>query len=174
MSSFRPTSLVEAQQHAARRAAKRESNPPKKRTKPTPKRKKLISIKSLRKKVWTQFSIFIRTRGADAQGINICVTCKTGHFWRTLQAGHWIHGRLDFEERNIHAQCVPCNYHWNTRVSIAYSVFMAKTYGVEIMEELRLLSNTQSNKLRRDELHILLEKYSALNAGNPIVSLSNS
>ena len=135
------------------------------------KRKKLTPIKSLRKKVWTQFSIFIRTRGADASGFNVCATCNARKFWRELQAGHWIHGRLDFEPRNIHAQCVPCNYHWNTRVSIAYSIFMARTYGVEVMDELRLLSNTSSNKLSRDELNQLLEKYTTLNAANPIVSL---
>ena len=136
-----------------------------------PKRSKRTSDKTLKKRLWKQFSIHIRVSAADEQGYVQCVTCPARHLWNSgeIHAGHWIHNRLDFEERNIHPQCVRCNYHWNTQVTIAYSVFMARTYGVEVMDELRLLSHTKGNRYKRVELLELLDKYRALNAENPLV-----
>lgn len=140
------------------------------------KRKKLPSMKSLKKRVWYHFSIFIRTKDADAEGYVLCVTCPSPVrlLWNSgeIHAGHWIHNRLDFDERNVHPQCVKCNYHWNTGVNVAYSIYMAKTYGVEVMEELQLLANTLGNRYSRDELNELLIKYRALNAQNPLVKES--
>jgi len=135
-------------------------------------RKKLPSIKNLRKRVWAQFSIFIRTRDADEFGVVSCCTCPARHHWNSgeIHAGHWIHGRLDFDERNIHGQCRNDNFYSHTKVNTAYACFMAKTYGAEVMDELRLLSNTTSNKLKRDELNELLEKYESLNAANPLLA----
>lgn len=135
------------------------------------KRKRLPSIKNLKKRVWVQFSIFIRTRDADEFGIVTCCTCPARHPWNSgeIHAGHWIHGRLDFDERNIHGQCKNDNYYSHTKVNTAYACFMAKTYGHEVMDELRLLSNTRSNKYSRDELDGLLEHYRNLNALNPLV-----
>ena len=135
------------------------------------KRKKLPSIKSLRKRVWAQFSIFIRTRDADEFGIVTCCTCPARHHWGSgqIHAGHWIHGRLDFDERNISPQCRNCNYFSNTKVNVAYAIYMVKKYGQSVMEELQLLSNTKSNKYNRDELNQLLAHYKTLNAANPLV-----
>lgn len=135
------------------------------------KRKRLTDAK-LKKKIWKEFSIHVRSSAADEQGVVQCVTCPARHVWNSgqIQAGHWIHNRLDFDERNIHPQCVPCNYHWNTKVSISYSIFMAKTYGIETMEELQLLANTQGNRYPRAELERLLIHYKTLNAANPLVN----
>lgn len=135
------------------------------------KRKRLQSMKALKKLVWKHFSIFIRTNEADSDGFVICVTCGAAYLWNSGQvhAGHWIHGRLDFDERNIHPQCKNDNYFTNTRVNTAYSCFMAKTYGAEVMDELRLLSNTKGNRYSRAELDELLEKYKTLNGANSLV-----
>ena len=135
------------------------------------KRKKLPSIKSLRKRVWAQFSIFIRTRDADEFGIVTCCTCPARHHWGSgqIHAGHWIHGRLDFDERNIHGQCRNDNFYSHTKVNTAYACFMAKKYGAEDMDELRLLSNTRSNKYSRDELNELLDHYREINANNSLL-----
>lgn len=136
------------------------------------KRAKLPSLKSLRKRVWVQFSIFIRTRDADEFGMVTCVTCPARHPWNSgeIHAGHWIHGRLDFDERNIHGQCKNDNYYSHTKVNTAYACFMAKTYGHEVMDELRLLSNTKGNRYDRSELMFLLEKYSTLNRNNSLTA----
>jgi hypothetical protein len=136
------------------------------------KRKKLRSMKALKKLVWHHFSIFVRTSVADSNGYVTCVTCLSVHLWNSgeIHAGHWIHDRLDYDSRNIHPQCVKCNYHWNTGVNIAYAVFMARTYGVEVMDELRLLSHTHGNRYTRDELDELLAKYKAINAASPLLA----
>lgn len=140
------------------------------------KRKKLPSIKSLHKRAWAQFSIWIRVREADENGYVQCTTCPSSHLWNSglIHAGHWIHGRLDFDERNIHPQCRNDNFFTNTRVNTAYSCFMARTYGAEIMDELRLLSNTKSNKYSRDELNELIVKFKALNATSPLTTRENT
>lgn len=136
-------------------------------------RRKKLTDGQLKKKVWKQFSIHIRVSAADGQGYVQCVTCPARHLWDSgeIHAGHWIHNRLDYDERNVHPQCVRCNYHWNTKVSISYSIFMARTYGIEVMEELQLLANTQGNRYPRAELEALLEKYRSLNAANPLLKL---
>lgn len=156
----------------ARKTPLRTKTPLKAKAKPKrAKRKRLPTVKTLKKRVWFHFSIFVRTRDADAEGYVQCSTCPARHKWNSgeIHAGHWIHNRLDFDERNVHPQCVKCNYHWNTQVNVSYSIFMVKTYGVEVMEELRLLSNTRGNKYTRIELDELLAKYKALNAQNPLL-----
>ena len=74
-----------------------------------------------------------------------------------------MHGRLDFDERQINPQCVRCNYYWNTGVNAAYSAFMAREYGADIMQELVLLANTKRNKYSREELQEIVAKYKGLN-----------
>jgi len=153
---------------ASRRATAaipRQRKPLQRKAKPRKGRKKLPSIKSLHKKAWTQFSIFIRLRTADPQGFVACVTCSARHLWNSgqIQAGHWMHGRLDFDERQINPQCVRCNYYWNTGVNAAYSAFMAREYGADIMQELVLLANTKRNKYSREELQEIVAKYKGLN-----------
>jgi len=126
-------------------------------------RKKLPSLTSVRLKAWKEFSIFIRTRNADANGFVYCVTCGKRLHWKEAQAGHWIHGRLDFNQFNINPQCAQCNCWPNTRVNTAYACFMAREYGVAIMESLRLESN-QHKKLTRLDYEELRERYAAVNA----------
>lgn len=62
------------------------------------------SKKSLFDKVWKVFRIYILRRDNC-----ICFTCgETAN-----QAGHFIHGKYKptyFDEKNVHAQCVKCNF----------------------------------------------------------------
>lgn len=74
------------------------------------------SISKLKKKLWTIFSLYIRTR----DNFN-CFTCSTrygyiGHlpYPSAIQAGHFIPKSagglsLYFNEDNVHAQCYHCN-----------------------------------------------------------------
>lgn len=151
-------------------SSQRLKTPLRAKGKPKRARKKLIKLPKLHKRVWREFSIYIRSSAADESGVVQCVTCPNRFVWNSgqIQAGHWMHGRLDFDERNVHPQCVTCNYHWNTKVSVAYAIFMSKTYGVEVMEELQLLANTHGNRYSRDELNELLATYRTLNAESAI------
>lgn len=138
--------------------------------KPIKKKVKRLSVGKLKKKVWTEFSIFIRTRGADEAGINKCVTCGISAHWKTLQAGHFIRGRLNsnlFSERGCWAQCYGCNVGRQGDVVIYYKVMLFK-YGQEVIDEL-IQQNERTHKWQAGELEGLLERYKTLNANNPVV-----
>ncbi len=156
--SLRPSSFAEAKANF-----KPMSRKPLKRKKP----KKKIKVSTLKNKVWTQFSIFIRLRGANNEGMNRCVTCGVLKRWKELQAGHFIAGRLNsnlFDERGCHPQCSLCNV-VKAGNGPRYYQFMIRTYGQETINEL-LSQNDQTRKWLAGELQSLLEKYLALNNVN--------
>jgi len=158
--SHKPVSLSRGKK-TAQKATKRKKRPRK------------LSDGKLKKKVWTQFSIFIRTRGADEQGFNRCVTCLVKKHWKELQAGHFIRGRLNanlFDERGTQPQCYICNVHFQGNVVIYYGWMRAK-FGQEVIDEL-IEQNNQTRKWQAGELQSLLEHYTALNAQNPLLSES--
>lgn len=75
------------------------------------KAKKKPSISSLKKKLWTEFSIYIRNRDKWT-----CFTCGRKAEGSGLHAGHFISKSvggisLYFHEENVNAQCMRCNIH---------------------------------------------------------------
>lgn len=80
------------------------------RTSRPPSRAKLESQrKRLHRKAWALWSEWIRRSAADDDGLVACYTCRRVRPWQEMHAGHYLHGALDFEPRNIHAQCAQCN-----------------------------------------------------------------
>lgn len=153
-----------------RKASSGLKTSPARRVAPKKKRKKKLTAGQLKKKAWKEFSVFIRTRGADSEGFNLCVTCQQRFFWKDLQAGHFIRGRLNsnlFDDRGCNAQCHRCNIHFQGNVVIYYKV-MLEWYGQATIDEL-LRQNDQTHKWQAGELEGLLEKYKALNAANPLL-----
>ena len=74
------------------------------------------NIKTLKKKLWTIFSLYIRTRDCFAttgtSSFALCISCNKRYHLKTLQAGHFISGRHNanlFSEKGTHAQCYNCN-----------------------------------------------------------------
>jgi len=53
-----------------------------------------------------------------------------------MQAGHFIHGKLDFDERNIRVQCVKCNMYLSGNLG-AYAERLIRENGLEWIEQLR-------------------------------------
>lgn len=134
-----------------------------------PKRKKL-STGRLKKRAWIEFSIYIRTRYANEEGMVQCCTCDSVKHWKQMQAGHFISGRLNsnlFDERGCHAQCSKCNVIRGGN-GPKYYQFMRDAYGEDVINEL-LRQNDQTHKWAPNELESLYEKYRALNASNPMV-----
>lgn len=138
--------------------------------------KKRISKRSKKKiskdKVWREFSIFIRTRGADTEGFNVCVTCGVRKFWRELQAGHFIAGRNNavlFCETGTNPQCYMCNVpkHGN---GVEYCLWMQRVHGQEVVDRLRL-DATQTVKWPKGHLDELYQKYFSLNQENPLTQI---
>lgn len=84
----------------------------------------------LKKKAWVVFSKWIRTRDEYT-----CVTCLKSAPEVMIHAGHFCHNREDFNERNVHAQCMGCN--WRKKGNMRYyTLRMVDWYGLEYVREL--------------------------------------
>lgn len=121
---------------------------------PPSKRRKKWTISYLRNKaVWPVFSKYIRMKHADWRGNAKCVTCGKLAPWKSLQAGHFIPGRMNsilFDERGVFPQCPLCNgpLKGNPR---KYDTFMRENFGQEVIDELDRLSN-QTKSFTEQEL----------------------
>lgn len=135
------------------------------------KKKKRVKISTLKNKAWAEFSVWVRQRGSNSQGMNQCITCGVTKHWKELQAGHFIAGRLNsnlFDERGCHPQCSVCNVIKAGNGPMYYK-FMLKSYGQEVIDEL-LRQNDQTKKWLPGELEDIAKRYATLNK----ITLDNS
>jgi len=70
----------------------------------------------------------------------ICYTCDKKLDVYSSEAGHFKHGRLDFDRQNIHCQCVRCNKYLHGHLG-EYANRLIKQYGLGIIDELTLRAN---------------------------------
>ena len=77
-------------------------------------------LKIIKDKAWNTFSLWIRNRDKMT-----CYTC--GRKEGTMQAGHFWHAVLDFDEENIHCQCSPCNHFRSGNLAV---------YGAKLLNEM--------------------------------------
>ncbi len=115
----------------------------------------------LKKKLWEVFSIYIRRRDADKNGMVSCVTCGAKKHWKDLDAGHY-NPKTDglsmyFEEKNVHPQCTYCNRfrHGNCQ---PYALYLIQRYGPDILKELNWKKN-QLTKITEIDYVRLIELY---------------
>lgn len=106
---------------------------------------------TIHQKTWDIFSKWIRNR--DKQ----CVTCGSRV---TLQAGHFWHGVLDFDEMNVNAQCSGCN-HFRSGNLAKYSIYLIDKYGIKKFKDLekRHYMAMRGEKRTEKEYLDLQEKY---------------
>lgn len=100
---------------------------------------------------WKAFSEYIRARDGR------CVTCTTGE---AQQAGHFIDGRHNavlFQERGVHGQCYHCNVGLKGN-KIQYWLFMERTYGREVIDEL-ITESQQTVQYKEFQFKEIEEKY---------------
>lgn len=127
---------------------------------------KVKKIKKLKKKTTSQlkkeldrlFSIYIRKKNADENGIAQCVTCGTRKHWKELQNGHYesrSHLSLRFDETNCNVQCQVCNI-WKGGNYTAYVLFMLNKYGKEHLE---MLDRKKYEVTKYFPYEELIEKY---------------
>jgi len=109
-----------------------EFNPQPKVTKKALKSEK----KRLQARCWKLMSEWVRRRDASFSGMVICFTCDKPLHWKEANAGHFQHGKLDFDERNIHCQCVKCNMFLSGKLD-SYTMRLIGLHGVEWVEQLR-------------------------------------
>lgn len=91
--------------------------------------------KTIHDRVWKLMSKYVRLKYADKQGKCKCYTCDVVKNWKELQAGHFKHNRLDFDERNLKPQCVKCNKWLSGRLDV-YAENLIKDYGLKWFNKL--------------------------------------
>ena len=96
-------------------------------------------------KLWKVFSIFIRLRDSDSNGIGRCFTCHRFVVWnKNGQCGHGIprqHMSTKYDEKNNHLQCKFCNGPEGGNQAI-YKENVIKKYGPETWKLLELKSRS--------------------------------
>lgn len=113
------------------------------------------SIKKLHARAWRLFSEWLRRKEADWQGNVKCYTCGKIINWKLAHAGHYLHGKLDFDIRNIHVQGACCNTYRHGNLA-EYGIKLAQEIGAEGMQALRLHANTKGNNYSREELEAII------------------
>jgi hypothetical protein len=120
------------------------------------------SIDTLKKEAWKLMSEFVRRRDKG-----VCCTCGDKRSWKEQNAGHFIHGKLDFEFLNVHCQCVRCNK-WLHGNLCYYGGFIVKTYGAKklltLLETGRKPKQEYVSEYLNRTIRVLRRKLKALNA----------
>lgn len=118
------------------------------------------SYAQLKKMVDHFFSIWIRRRWENSDGLAICVTCGNSKPWQQLQCGHFIsrvHLATRWDDRNAAPQCSTCNVLRRGNMA-EYALWLSKRYGPHIMQELINVKNLNI-KFTRTDLWGLIEEY---------------
>lgn len=121
--------------------------------KPIPKVKKNKSeVEKLRDKAWKLWSAYIREKEKY-----ICFTCGRQKDKKTTEAGHFKHGKLDFDPMNIHCQCTYCNKYLHGNLGV-YATKLIDKYGRKAFDDLVLRANKHTNKYSINELEEIIDK----------------
>jgi hypothetical protein len=118
-----------------------------------PSRSKLV------KKLDEVFSVFIRKKYADSNGLVKCFTCSKVAHWKEMQCGHFQsrrHYATRWDEGNTRPQCVGCNL-FKQGEQYTFGINLDKE-GVGFAESMRLKSQT-TVKFTNSELLEMIEKY---------------
>lgn len=110
--------------------------------------------------VWKWFSKFIRLRDARPDGLSKCSTCGKFHFWKEMDAGHFITRdckSTKYDEKNVHAQCPHCN-RFKSGKQFEMSQYIDKKYGPGTAEKI-LIKSKQLCKRSRYDLQVLGTHY---------------
>lgn len=125
------------------------------KTKIKPKRDRL---RILYDKAWTLMSLIVRKRDKGR-----CFTCDD-QVWnmdlgepdiRPMQAGHFKHGKLDFDFMNINCQCQRCNHYLSGNLG-EYAIRLIKKYGIEKVEDLQRRALQEKGKPTEEEYEKLI------------------
>lgn len=151
------------------------------KAKPLPKvkKKKLPTIKKLKKDLEIISHTYIRKRdGINGEIKGYCFDCGEYVEGQQFQAGHWeasgsSGALLRYHPDNMHGQAGKCNMlRSQERVKIAYTMRMIEKYGLERVEELRRLKQ-KIVKADRYFYTTLIELYKAGNEKTIIEFLEN-
>ena len=111
-----------------------------------------------KKRLWTEFSIYIRTRDDFT-----CFTCGKVGAGSGIHAGHMIPKKIGglslyFCEQNVNAQCYYCNINLGGNGAI-YAAKFIDVYGQEEFDMIMYLKDQRNKKYTIDEYKGLIQVY---------------
>ena len=118
------------------------------------------SVSTLKKELDRVYSIYIRRKDADTNGLATCFTCGIRRPWKELQNGHYVsraHNNTRFDDFNCHVQCMACNVFKHGNMDM-YAIKLREKYGEGILEELNRRKNI-IKQFTATELQTLIEQY---------------
>lgn len=120
------------------------------------KRKSKTPLAKAKERAWSAFSLYIRNKYADNEGLVSCYTCGKRLEIKSMQAGHGIGGRNNailFEERVVRPQEMGCNVYGRGQ----YAIFTRKLIdelGLEEYDQIVTQSRTPLQYKTQDYLDI--------------------
>lgn len=117
------------------------------------------SLPTLKRKLDTLFSKYVRMSESNPAGFATCVTCGKRDLFTRMDCGHFIpRGSLAtrWDERNCHVQCQYCN-RFRVDAYVDYTLWMLSHYGPEVVEELQALKG-KPVKLTRFDLEARIDE----------------
>jgi hypothetical protein len=118
------------------------------------------SLSKLKKDLDKWFSLYIRLRDSDDNGITKCFTCGKVDYYKKLQNGHFQsrrHNATRWDNKNCQVQCVKCNM-YSQGEQYKFGLYIDLKYGKGTAEELEILSK-QSYKVTRGEYEDFISYY---------------
>ncbi len=124
------------------------------------KKKRKVSLKTLRRKAWQSCSIYIRKSYSDHRGYCICYTCGQSARYQEMDAGHGIPGRHNavlFDTDIIRPQCKVCNV-WKRGNLHVFTTKLIGEHGLEWMED-KLVKSRQTVKYLQTDYEQIKEEF---------------
>lgn len=121
------------------------------------------SLSSLKKKLDSIFSIWIRMKDVDINGEVCCYTCGKKSHWKYLQCGHFMsrrHHATRWDEENCKPQCAGCNI-FNQGNGPMFSINLQRDCGQDILLKLSKKAHTIC-KMSREDYEEYILKYKQL------------
>ena len=121
---------------------------------------KARSLSSLEKTADKWFSLYIRLRDADENGMVMCVTCRKIAHYKEMDCGHFVtrnHKMTRFREDNCNVQCTSCNQ-FKKGEQFLHGYYIDKKYGKGTAETLVFLGK-QPYPRKRIDFEYLIEEY---------------
>ena len=109
--------------------------------------------RSLRQKLYAKAEVVFHAWIRERDRMKGCITCGGPG----TDAGHWKHGKLDFDELNLNLQCRGCNFFRSGNLGI-YTIRLVEKYGLEKVKDLERRAEV-IKKYSVEELKEIIEKY---------------
>lgn len=122
---------------------------------------KKVARKKLVEELDKVFSLFIRQRTADDNGMVKCFTCQKRSHWKEMDCGHYWSRRYvstRWDETNCQVQCKGCNI-FNQGAGPQFALALIEKYGQDSLTMLEVKKNNTS-KMDSFQLGVLIKHYS--------------